>query len=178
MYVYNLLWNSIATCIATYMECCMITTQCIKCSTTIASAPLCPSPLWSNICKLCLPRRALKGKHRGLQHPLFIRHFRRLPYAIESIVSGDFKEMLSRIVRYGLFLCTSLSAPHWPHCACLAWIALLVLMGCCVAIISTQCDVANFFFNCQLLIEWHCAKLWEWILIKLLNSFVYIAHTD
>ena len=128
--------------------------------------------------KLCLPRRALKVRYRGLQHSLFIRRFRRLPYAIESIVSGDFKEMLSRIEQYGLFLCTSLSAPHWPHCACLVWIALLVLRRCCVAIFSTQCDVANFFFNCQLLIEWHCAKLWEWILIKLLNSFVYIAHTD
>ena len=36
----------------------------------------------------------------------------------------------------------------------------------------------QFLFNCQLLIEWHGTKLWEWILIKLLNSFVHISHTD
>ena len=161
MYLYNLLWNSIVTCfssIATYVQCCMIATQyicAVQRDCICLTVHLCCEATY--VRKLCLPRRALKGKHRGLQHPLFIRRVRRLPYAIESCQATSRR---CHPESYGA-VCFSahLSQHHTDHTVPV-WCRLLavVFMGCCVAINVANCKVSHLLSH-QLLIKSNNIKL-------------------
>lgn len=102
--------------------------------------------------------------------PLFVRRFRRLRYTTESCRATSRRCVQNCTVG---FVCVHMSLSTTLATLCLSSLDRITGVVWQSFLHNVMCS--NFFYNRQLLTEWHGTKLWEWILVNLLN---FTSHTD